>query len=149
MEVDEKAKLLRKAKIVLIKELCLDLHEEPALQKRKEKPGRLQKNMFAVASKKELRQVISDAAKKQLGLKKLTEKLLHNKGKFEVAEKTYRIKSSSLEKINGIVRKLYLKKGCSRANLLIIVNKLVALFKHEIAAAASDECNCKNERRKD
>ena len=87
VELDEKEKLLKKAKKILVKELSLELDEKPVpvKQNKKEKPRGIQKNLFVVANKKELRQIISDAAKKQLGMNKVLEKLLQNHGNFEVA----------------------------------------------------------------
>ena len=141
---NEKRKLLRKMKLTLIKDLNLEIDEKSVEQKQITKPKEKQ-IMFSVSSKKELRQAIKDTAKKRQGMKKLQQKIIQNKRKFMVAGQTYKMKPSSVEKLKRIVRMLEMKKNNPREDWVILVNKLVTLFKQEMLASGGD---CKLKRKK-
>ena len=143
----EKRKLLRKMKLTLIRDLNLKLDDKSVEQKQVLRP-KGKKIMFSVSSKKELRQAIKDAAKKRQGMKKLQQKITQNKRRFAVAGQTYKMKSSSVEKFQRIVRMLEMKKNNPREEWVVLVNKLFTLFKQEISGTLASGGDCKPKRKK-
>ena len=143
----EKRKLLRKMKLTLIRDLNLKLDDKSVEQKQVLKPKE-KKIMFSVSSKKELRQAIKDVAKKRQGMKKIQQKITRNKRRFVVAGQTYKMKSSSVEKFQRIVRMLEMKKNNPREEWVVLVNKLVTLFKQEMSGTLASGGDGKPKRKK-
>ena len=144
---NEKRKLLRKMKLTLIKDLNLEIDEKSVEQKQITKPKEKQ-IMFSVSSRKELRQAIKDTAKKRQGMKKLQRKIIQNRRKFMVAGQTYKMKRSSVEKFMRIARMLEMKKNNPREDWVVLVNKLVTLFKQEMLGTSGSGGDGKLKRKK-